>query len=91
MKTPTIRLTEYQIRAMISRLESAEELYTKQHKFSAAVRSRMRLVDYRIALAVIQGMPEEDRQARHDDCTSGKKNANQEIGVPRGVHGGRLR
>jgi hypothetical protein len=71
------RLTEYQIKAMISRLESALELqmqraWTPRTAPQKIARIRVRLAEYRDALATIQAMPPAERERWQTACTSGR-------------------
>jgi hypothetical protein len=63
-------LTEYQIRAMISRLESALELYLKRGKKSQAQVTRRRLAKYREELAAVIALPANEQRERQRACTS---------------------
>jgi hypothetical protein len=68
------KLTECQITAMISRLESALELYSALGKpaHSRVVSTSRLLAGYRQDLARIQAMPAEEQARRAALCTSPK-------------------
>lgn len=66
------RLTEFQIKSQIERLESAAELYAKKGGDEANARRRLcRADEYRVELKQIQAMPQAARIERQRACTSG--------------------